>query len=42
MVTLSKKITIPLSLIYLLIFDILKLEIFSSSILQKYFLEKRI
>ena len=42
MVTLSKKITIPLSLIYLLIFDILKLEIYSSSILQKYFLEKRI
>ena len=40
MITLSKKIAIPLSLIYLLIFNILKLEIYSSSILQKYFLEK--
>lgn len=42
MITLSQKIAIPLSLIYLLIFNILKLEIYSSSILQKYFLEKRI
>lgn len=42
MITVTKEIPIPLSLIYLLICGILKLGIYFSAILQKYFLEKRI